>query len=134
MKRLIILASVLFSFSCVSTGMTVLYAQTLPATITASWSPSDPSENVMGYELTLDANSADMVGTPVAASGLVEMTVVVNSYGKHTLKVVAKNMGLVCTNPPQCTTPNFNYSPPATLEFTLSPPATTIKNLKVVSK
>jgi hypothetical protein len=87
----------------------ILYAQTLPVTLHANWNANPPADNVVKYQLAVDAAPLlDVVGivTPFSVSTL----------GTHTVKVRACNL-VVSVDPTsiQC----GSYS--STFAFTVSP-------------
>jgi hypothetical protein len=108
------LFSVLTSTACSQVpGLQVLYAQSLPVTLHASWNANPVGENIVKYQLAVDAAPLlDVTGLTTAFS--------VSTLGVHAVKVRACNLA-VSVDPasiqcsPYSTTANFTVSaPPAT--------------------
>src|SRR3990167_2295339 len=78
------------SLGCLA-ALPVLYAQSLPATLTASWAPNPASDNVLDYQVTLDGGVP--VTAPVSACTLTLCAARfdVAAYGPHSLTVAAQN-------------------------------------------
>jgi hypothetical protein len=137
MKRLSVLVAALSlaSLGVIGCGPTVLYAQTLPATLTVTWTPNAASDSVTGYEIQLDQRQADVVSATPAASGLIESVIVVPTYGAHTVQVVAKSTSLSCPGSPDaCSSGVTQSSAPSTITFVLSPPPSAASGVKVSKK
>ena len=91
MKRLIVLAGILgvlasFSF-CAShmppipiPGLITIYAQSLPATVHANWTPNAATENVTQYQVTLDTGPAVVALPTVCTATTCITTLTVPSF------------------------------------------------------
>ena len=66
-------------------GVITIYAQTLPVTRTAVWTPNAASDAVTNYTVRLDGTT---VGSPTAATQSVTFT----TLGAHTVTVTATNI------------------------------------------
>lgn len=109
MKLLVALLIALVSVSCVDT----LYAQSLPVTLTVTWNANPVSDNVTGYEVSIDA------AAPIGVIGTTT-PITVTSFGHHVISVVAVNVMLTCDDPTQCGSGTITKSAPTTLGFTLN--------------
>ena len=96
MKKLLLLLP-LFMAGC-GPSTYVLYAQTLPLTIHASWNPNPPAENVVKYVLTLDGTPIDEPTATDATCMCVKVPLTIASFGSHSVTVKACNL-LVSTDP-----------------------------------
>lgn len=74
----------------------VLYAQSVPATVTTSWNPNAATENVIQYNVILDGVAQTPVlagvcgGTPVKCT----LQVQVQNFGHHTVTVAGVNLNI----------------------------------------
>ncbi len=114
-KLLIISAFVLVHLGCISTP--VLFAQTLPITITVTWDPNPAGQNVSSYDVKLDNGTT----IPVIATATPSAQVSVSAFGHHVVEVIAKSVSITCDDPTQCNTVSISVSAPATAGFTLNP-------------
>jgi hypothetical protein len=72
----------------------VLYAQSVPATVTASWNPNPATENVTSYILTLDTGSSVTVSAASCSATACSSPLSVAAFGNHTYTVAAVNTNL----------------------------------------
>ena len=91
----------------------VIYAQTLPVTLHAQWTPNPTSENVTAYQLTLDTATPQTIAPTVCTATLCDTPLVVTTFGAHTVSLTAQNLE-VSTDPA-----SIQVSLAATLSFTL---------------
>jgi hypothetical protein len=119
MRRLLILSALIFAFACaamrvVPSGL-ILYAQSLPATKHAVWSPSvvDASHSApTQYKVVVDG------GTPIillasSCTTTCSQAITLNSFGAHTVSVAAQNPSL-------STDPTLQDSSFVTVTFSLN--------------
>jgi len=95
----------------------ILYAQALPATVHASWTPNVASDAVTQYQVTLDAGPAAII-LPAACTATLctSAAVSVAAYGAHVLTLRACNLK-IGTDPT-----TLQCSATLTLPFTLNAP------------
>lgn len=98
----------------------VAYAQSLPATIHAQWTPNPASDNVTKYVLTLDGTPIDEPTALDATCSCVRVPLVVPSFGAHTATIRACSL-LVSTDPTSSTCGPVSVA----VAFTLNPAPTT---------
>jgi len=92
----------------------VLYAQSLPATLTASWAPNPASDNVLDYQVTLDGGASVTVLASACTATRCSTAISVGGFGAHTAVLVARNRGL-STDPA-----DVQSGPAVSLAFVLS--------------
>ena len=120
MRRVI---AALLALGIVATGGTVLrrpriqvlYAQ-VPATLHAKWDPNPATDNVVDYQLTIDAAAPVTVPLTACSATVCDTTFVITAYGIHTAKVAARNLSLD-TDPT-----SFQISATRDVTFRLSAP------------
>ena len=104
---------------------TIIFAQTLPASLHAQWTPNPVTENVTAYVLTLDAEMPVTILPVVCTAVLCETTVSVSTFGSHTVTLIAQNQQ-VSGDPA-----SGQSSPAATVTFTLSQAPGQVGNVRV---
>lgn len=108
---------------------TVLYAQSLPASLHAQWDIPPANNNIISYKVSLDGGTATVI--PVANVTLdntcncVKVPITVPSLGNHTLSVISTYQ-FISTDPN-----SVQDSAPATVSFTLAA-ATVVTHAKAV--
>ncbi len=103
-------------------GVSILNAQT--ALIRIQWDPNPPSENVMSYNLYVDALPVISVPTTITASCACIETRQPFLPGAHIVKIAAVNLGL-STDPT-----DLQEGPLSIVTFTLNA-MVTIKNIRI---
>lgn len=106
-------------------GVIVLFAQSVPASVVAFWTPSPAAENVIGYTVALDGSPAVSVPTSVCASAPVEcrFAVSIPTIGPHVVTVQAVNLSM-SGDPGVVGSPQSG--PGAIIHFTLNLRATAV--------
>lgn len=95
-------------------GRIVLYAQTLPSTRTATWTPNPAADNVVVYKVQLDGGAIQRVLPSACTPTLCSAGVDVPTFGPHILRLIATNLAI-------STEPTSEQDSPATvLAFTLN--------------
>ena len=113
MTRLLALLAVLALAACASVGL-VLYAQTLPRPATVTWNPNAAADNVVDYQVTLDAGAPLTVLATACTATTCTQAISLPTLGAHTVSVLARNLAL-STDPT-----SLQASAPTTVTFTLS--------------
>lgn len=96
-NRYVAICAVLFSLGALATncnGITVLYAQTLPATVHVVWTPSavDSSHSApVQYSVVTDSGTPVIVQASACTTNLCSTAITVNSFGGHSTVVSAQN-------------------------------------------
>lgn len=110
-------------FAGCKSASTVLYAQSLPTTLTAQWDANPAADNIIAYTLVVDGGTAVRVPPAVNTScNCVQQTFPVTNYGPHTVTVRAINL-LIASEPT-----SEQVSPPLDVPFTLNAAPTAAKN------
>lgn len=112
----IVLALAPFVAGCQSPIVT-LYAQSLPATLHALWTPNPATDNISQYAVILDGGSPQAQSPSVCTPTLCTGTFTVGSYGSHNLVILASNVYL---SAPGVAPVNQDSAPSAPVAFTLS--------------
>lgn len=71
----------------------VLYAQSVPATVTASWNANPAGDNVTAYLVSLDGGAVITV-LPASCTATCSTPLTLPTFGPHTYTVVAQNASL----------------------------------------
>lgn len=106
-------------------GTVVLFAQSVPTTVTASWNANPAADNVTQYQVALDGGAALVVLPAACVAGVCKATVPVNSFGAHAVALTAGNLK-IDSDPT-----TLQLSTPAALSFRLNPAAATPGGLGV---
>ena len=72
----------------------VLYAQTLPRAATATWNPNAVADNVIDYQVTLDAGTPLTMLASACSATVCSQAISLTAFGSHTVSVVARNLAL----------------------------------------
>lgn len=113
MTRLLALLAVLALAACASVGL-VLYAQTLPRPATVTWNPNAAADNVVDYQVTLDAGAPLTLPAASCTATACSQAISIPTLGAHTVSVLARNLAL-STDPT-----SLQASAPTTVSFTLN--------------
>ena len=76
--------------SCRPTDL-VLYAQALPYTVTVTWTPNAAADNVVNYQVQLDAGAPATVVASSCTPTACMASVPIPAYGSHTMVVWGQN-------------------------------------------
>lgn len=121
--RIALIALALFAVFCapklppiVSPGI-VLYAQSLPATVTATWNPNPSVENDVDYLVTVDGGAPVTVLATTCTATQCKAVLSLATYGSHTVTATAQNQKV-------SDDPALQSGPPASITFTLNPAPT----------
>ena len=108
---------------------TILYAQTLPANIHATWDIPPAGNNIISYKISLDGGTATVIpvanATVDSTCNCIKIPITVPSLGAHTLSVISTYQ-FISTDPS-----SVQDSAPATVSFTLAA-ATVVTHAKAV--
>ena len=74
--------------------MVRLYAQILPRAATATWNPNPATDNVIDYQLTLDAGTPLTLLATACSATTCSQAISLTAFGSHTVSVVARNLSL----------------------------------------
>lgn len=98
----------------------VLYAQSVPATVTTSWNPNPATENVVQYNVTVDGVAQVPVLSSVCGGSPVKCTlqVQVPSFGPHTVSVAGVNLNI--SGDPSAVTGSQQVGTAASVSFNLN--------------
>lgn len=110
-------------------GETILYAQTLPANIHATWDIPPAGNNIISYKVSLDGGTATVIpvanATVDSTCNCIKVPITVPALGAHTLSVISTYQ-FISTDPN-----SVQDSTPATINFTLAA-ATVVTHAKAV--
>lgn len=95
----------------------VLYAQSLPATVTATWNPNPAAENDVDYLVTVDGGAPVTVLATTCTATQCKAVLSLATYGSHTVTATAQNQKV-------SDDPALQSGPPASITFTLNPAPT----------
>lgn len=98
----------------------VLYAQSVPATVTTSWNQNPTTENVIQYNVTVDGVAQAPVLSSVCSGTPVRCTLQFSlaSFGRHTVSVAGVNLNL--SGDPSAVTGSQQVGVAASLVFDLN--------------
>lgn len=135
LKRLGILALVFMAVSagkaCMTMpGVQVVYAQSLPATVTVSINPNPASENDTSYTFALDGGTPVVVQASACTATACSTTFSVASFGNHAWTAFATNQKITCTSGTCTGSPQNGPSAGQAFALNQTPTATTGQNTK----
>lgn len=113
LAALVACAVIVPSTPVLPTGI-VLYAQTVPTTVTATWTPNATTDNATAYTVTLDSGIAISVPLTACTASLCTQIVTVSAFGAHLAHIAAQNLKL--TSDPTST----ETGPATSVAFTLN--------------
>ena len=113
MTRLLAVLALSLLTACASAGL-VLYAQTLPRPATVTWNPNAAVDNVVDYQVSLDAGAPLTVLATACTATTCSQAISLPTLGAHTVSVVARNLA-ISTEPT-----SLQASAPTTVSFTLN--------------
>ena len=140
-KTLVMVLALVLAAACASmlptkSVGTVLYAQTVPATLHATWTPSvvDATHSApTQYVLTLDNGTSQTVAASTCTPAQCSATIAVPSFGNHAVSVVATSPMLTCAVAGSCTDSTLQTSPAATITFTLNQAPAAVSGVAVAN-
>lgn len=99
---------------------TVLYAQSLPTTKHAVWTPNPATQNVTQYVVTVDGVTLAPIAASACSATQCSAAIALAAFGNHTVIVAAQNLALstdptsVQTGPASTVNFSLNQAPGAT--------------------
>jgi hypothetical protein len=108
---------------CTDPVTTILYAQTLPVTVHADWTPNQGT--VVQYSVTTDGGTPVIVKATDCTPTDCLAPITVTSYGSHTTSVVAQNF-TIDSDPT-----TIQSSDPATVTWSLNPSPSAVTKVKI---
>lgn len=79
-------------------GPVILYAQSVPTTVTAKWTANAPADGVVSYVIRLEDGTTTTALPTVCVASVCTKVIAVNTFGTHSVTIVAQNQK-VSTDP-----------------------------------